>query len=498
MNISQAGASRSRDVGSSRAFLLSSVISAEPSGSSASPYGWKFTLSLRIWTEEGPKGYAAKCVLATLLVNSDERGRTWLSVHAIMNRTGLRTERTVRAALDALVRDGWITSKAQTWSSLTAEQLALGRKTPRRGDLGQAPNLYTVLASPSPHEASEVPTRPGLTKTTENPAENTPLQKRRGGPLRNDTGGPPAFLHPDPYPLGSVSNEVREERETRSDQGTHLLSKSRDNKGEWAWLDAWKLLERVHFEKTKTAYGVAPLSPDLKRDDRRAVAECLDGTATELGAKLRARGIEREFVHVREELATRVMSLYFKRDNEHLRRVKHALRDLPREFHARLTEATQLILRESHDATVPRRTPVLELEQTPDAKAEKPVETAKIDAEVKPIPAQTTSTTSTCARQLLQVLGAASPKEVSRPKSVESADPPSMPRASLEASRSPVQESAQERSEAPSPVQRSIGRPGAPRWGELAPTPMKIRRVSRLQVVESDEPVESIEPHPRE
>ncbi len=52
----------------------------------------------------------------------------------------------------------------------------------------------------------------------------------------------------------------------------------------------------------------------------------------------------------------RVMQLYFKRDNEHLRRVKHALRDLRREFHARITEAVQLMLRESQDTTKPRQT----------------------------------------------------------------------------------------------------------------------------------------------
>lgn len=470
MNVTHSGASRSRDVASARFFLPPSVISAEPS---ASPYGWKFDLSLRIWTEAGPKGYAAKCVLATLLVSSDERGRTWLGIHAIMKRTGLGSERTVRGALDTLTNDGWIKRTAQTWSSLTAEQLALGRKAPRRGDLGQAPNLYTVLASPRPPVTSEAPTRPGLAQTTANPVEKTPLQKSRGGPLLNDTGGPPAFSHPDPYPLGSVSKEVREEREARSNQGTHLFSKSQDNKGEWAWLDAWNLLVQVHAEKTTAVYGVPPMSPDLKRDQRKEVAECLEGTAVELAAKLRARGIERELGQVTQDLAARVMTLYFKRDNEHLRRVKHALRDLPREFHARITEAMQAILRESHDnVSVPRRTVQLE-QPAHENKAEKPAETTKLDSAEKPLSAQVTGS---CARQLLETLGATSPKE--EPSKAVEVEPT--------------------RSEASSPVARSLGRAGAPRWGALPPVPTRSRRVSRLSPELPDEVVESVEPYPRE
>ena len=96
-----------------------------------------------------------------------------------------------------------------------------------------------------------------------------------------------------------------------------------------------------------------------ERDQREALAECLDGAALEVRAKLCERtNTERAFDEVRRELAARVMNLYFKRDNEHLRRVKHALRDLPREFHVMITEAMQALLRESHDAAPPRRAPL--------------------------------------------------------------------------------------------------------------------------------------------
>jgi hypothetical protein len=60
---------------------------------------------------------------------------------------------------------------------------------------------------------------------------------------------------------------------------------------------------------------------------------------------------ERSEIDVQRELAERVMRLYFKHDSEHLKRVKWALRDLHRELHARLVEAMQLLLRESHETT---------------------------------------------------------------------------------------------------------------------------------------------------
>jgi hypothetical protein len=260
-------------------------------------------------------------------------------------------------------------------------------------------------------------------------------------------------------------------------------------------------LVQAHAEKTKSVYGVAPLPPDLKRDQRQSVAECLDGTAVDLAAKLRERGMERELVQVRQDLAGRVMSLYFKRDNEHLRRVKHALRDLPREFHARIIEAMQAILRESHDdAKSPRQTVVLELEQTVRPKVEKAAEVVKIEATEKPIPQAMAANTAREARRIMEVLNATPSRE--EPSKARKAEPTPQPtKAKAEPARTEPQqpqETGNERATASQTVQRSIGRPGAPRWGALGPTPAKVRRVSRLQLAEPEEVTESADPHPRE
>jgi hypothetical protein len=480
MKLSQAVAGGSRNVAPTRDFLSSLVNSAEPDGPSRT--SWKWSLHHRIWSEDGPKGNAARSVLTVLLWNADEAGRTWLGIPALMRKTGIGNERTVRKALDVLAKEGWIQITSQTWFSLTKQQMALGRQVPRRGDGGQASNLYTVLASPRPTQTGEAPTRPGLTRTAGISAEDTPRQICPRPQEQICPGEPPANLPPDPYQGGSVSRTVSEGGSTPLPTDTHIFLKAQETKGDWSWLDAWNLVVQAHAEKTRAVYGVPPMPPDLKRDDRRALGECLDGTAVELAAKLRARGMERELVQVRQDLATRIMALYFKRDNEHLRKVKHALRDLPREFHARIIEAMQAILRESHDAVnVPRRTQQLELPAR-ENKAEKPAEMKKTEAAEKPL-----SVTAQEARRIIEALNApSSGPELAKRSNPE---PVSSNKSIVEAS----QETTEDVTSAPQLVQRSPGRAGAPRWGALPPTPTKIRRVSRLQLTEPEDVTDSFE-----
>jgi hypothetical protein len=288
---------------------------------------------------------------------------------------------------------------------------------------------------------------------------------------------------------------------------THIFSKAQGSQGDWSWLEAWKVIEHAHADKTKGVYGVPPLPPDLKRDVRKAVAECLDGTALDLTAKLRARGIERELAQVRQDLASRVMALYFKNDNAHLRRVKHALRDLPREFHARITDAMHAISRESHDANPPRRPPVVVLEEKPvDAPTQKAANPANSAPAEKPLPV---NVTRACSRKVLEMLEAASPKdEAAKPQS--KAKEPDCSKAMQEQGHNDVQRTPEAvLATASPPLQRSTGRLGAPRWGALVPTPTKVRSVSRLQLPEPEGAPNGLdggplsvderpEPHPRE
>jgi hypothetical protein len=318
-------------------------------------------------------------------------------------------------------------------------------------------------------------------------------------------------LPPDLDPVRSVTRNESEQSE-RSALGTHdLLKASQGEKGDWAWVESWDLLVQAHGAKTKGSYGVGPMPPDLKRQDRKALGECLDGASTEVAAKLRARGMERELGQVRRELAERVIALYFRNDTPHLRKTKHALRDLPREFHARITDAMQAILRESHDKQPSRR--VLEEQvvrvarelssSTAGENAQKPAEIAK----AAPMPLHEITAMVQKTREILEV----SPTKQPRPKpAAEPMTPPSMParsksalpdwfveelnreQASKQAQKAP--ETPQDLPSASQTIERPLGRPGAPRWGSLGPRPAKVSSVRHVP----ENPGEGGEPPPTE
>ena len=366
-------------------------------------------------------------------------------------KTGAGSLRTVRNALEALARGGWLQSSSQTWATLTAEQAAAGRPVPRRGDVGQAPNLYVVLDG----QANATRSRPGLVRASIPP---TPGQNGQGGPYQNRRGEPLADLHHDLDPKGSRSRIVSAERAKRVDKGTHFFRKVHDDNVQW--LEAWNVIVETHTDKTKAVYGLPPLSPDIKREQQQALAECLQSAAVDVRAKLQARmGLERSLGDVQRELATRVMTLYFKRDNEHLRRVKHALRDLPREFHARLTEAMQMLLRESHDAEKPRQ-PLVET---------KLVETNKPVAQPPPMqPEAAQVITAREARRLLETLGGAPPRD-------DGATRPSYETAANSRLVSQDKPIVQDKL---FPEAVVTSRQGAPRWGAVAPRRVQVRRLS--------------------
>lgn len=504
MNVTPPVAGRSRDVDAARAFFpipedFGTLHEPSPTPSS-SPYGWKFALQLRIWSGDGPKGNAARSVLTVLIWSSDDTGRTWLGIRAIMKKSGLGNERTVRKAIKSLAIAGWLRLTPQTWSSLCEEQRAVGRQAPRRGDLGQAPNLYMVLAGPTQTVTPEIPRRPGLASTTVSTVDETPRQICQGDQGQIGRGQLGANLPADPDPLGSESMKKSEKSE-RSALNTHDFSKAQEGKGTWGWLESWQIIVQAHAAKTKGVYGLAPMEPDMKRSDRKALADCLDGASTEVTAKLRSRGIERELVDVRRELAELAMVRYFRNDTPHLRKTKHALRDLPREWHARITEAMQGILRESYDKQSVRRPVVLELEQLPTpleqatepTKAEKPAETAPSVPVKKPLPKESMPVnTAREARKLIEALSAR--QEPSKSSMVENA-PPQQPRRQARPEWL-VDEAEQDRAHKQAPkapemppvhrdeletIERPIVRPGAPRWGTLRPSPTRVRRVSRPQ-----------------
>ena len=405
MNLARVAASRSRSV-ESGAFLAESVVHATKSEGflrpSSSPQAWKFALVQRI-KSDGPSNVQARHTLRTLIDLADEKGLAWPGIKRLLKDTAIKTERTLRKALKWLVRGGWLRIVPQTWTSLTAIQAADGKKLPHRTDAGQGPNLYIVLDGHGREVGSSAPVRPGLAYVSTNmPIPEVPSTSPsssssktvspvcRGGPLQIEQGGPPANLHVDLDHVEIFQMKESVERAQRVDTSTPPSSKSRRKNPEpdvdVQDLDAWTVIVEAHVEKTKAMYGLPPLRPDLRRDQRQELGALLNDAAANVRAKLLQRtDTERELVDVRRELVKRAMDLYFKHDSPYLRRTKYTLRDLAREFHARLTEAMQALLRESDEAAPPRRQ-LHELRPVCVETADKPVkvvEPAKVDPPVK-------------------------------------------------------------------------------------------------------------------
>jgi hypothetical protein len=539
MNLSHVAAGRARSVEPgvfSRESVGHATKSEAPPNPEPSPYGWKYTLKKRIWKHEGPRGiYASRLLEALIDEFADANGRAWPGIKSLLYWTKVKSERTLQKALDELVQGGWLRIVPQTWTSLTVVQTAAGKRPPRRADAGQATNLYIVLDGYGREAAFNTSQRPGLARTS-NDASNveitreSPPQKDIGGQPQKDIGGPPANLHPDPDHIEALSKEESAERAAPVDQSTHISSKHHSVNAEK--LEAWDVIVEAHTEKTKAVYGLSPLSPDVKRDKQQEIAKSLDEAAVDVQAKLQARtGVEHKLPEVRRTLAARVMELYFKRNNDHLRKVRHALRDLPLEFYARLIDARQLVLLESHDATPPRR---VQLEQPSERieSVDKPVEIpqkqppeepiARVESVDKPVevvglkvhervtqkpPAPTNGAIE--ARRIVETLNAKQQQEelFKSPKAAppESDQPTRLAlrewmRAELEQARASVDKPAQDKPSAhereqdkPRPakveqdkpasnphVERPLGRPGAPRWGAIGPRPTTARRTVKL------------------
>jgi len=517
MNISHAAASRTRSVESGAFFpeRVSHTTTNDPRlPSSPSPNGWKFSLVDRVWEDGGPASVQARAVLAVLIRCADQDGQAWPGIRTLMRKTQIKTERTLQKALDELVRGKWLRIVRQTWASLTDVQTTAGKIAPRRGDIGQATNLYLVLDGRGRPAAPQALLGPGLARTSNGPStdEATLPQNDRGGLPQNDRGGPPANLHPDPDHNGSIPEEESAEPVASVPApDTHISSEIRKKSG--VNLEAWDVLVEAHVEKTTAVYSLPPLRPDLRREQREDLATALDGAAAEVRAKLHARtGVEQAFVDVRRDLANRLIHLYFKNDSAHLRRVKHALRDLPREFHARLTEAMNAALRESIDATPPRRALVVPASD-PVVHTDKPVEiepktkpestTTRVESADKPTevalpkpPERVVhADVARGARGLLEALKASTPEtkkpeepaktafvkleeaqvsEDKPPKGAGEQDKPeSMP------SRTFEQQLSEDKPESTSRQERPLGRSGAPRWGAIGPRPTKGSSVQK-------------------
>lgn len=534
MNISRESASRSRS-GESCAFsdfVSRQTAIAASTDPPASPKAWIRPFRTRLLTEETDLSKSEVWILTTLLEYVDPDGRCWPSLDTIAQGARLSLQ-TARAALQTLEINGWLSIDPHTWTTLTQEQAALGRPIPGRDHGGQAPNLYVVLDGT--HHLACNPARLRLARVallSASPANS------QGGPCEKPEGGP--YEKPKGEPLVKVTDDL-DHSEDRSKKvsveqvsnDTHTFSKSQ--KTDEGALEAWEVVAKAHDEKSISVHRVGSDDLGIKREIKCAVAKCLDGVALEVRATIHARtDIARDFADVRLELAKRVMALYFANTADHLRKTKHALRDLPLEFRARLIEARQALLRESHDAAEPRR-PALESSPTNRVSSDKPAEIQPLErnsareltSTAKPREGMSASTVVE-AKRVLEVLAGLTKPELVRPSTEQ--PPPRKPTPTEEKREAqahvdtdkPTQDTplpgssrtqsfeqqsfedkasrvahpekptksaairaADEELDQDKPTnsphgERPLGRSGAPRLVSIGPRPIKVREVKKL------------------
>ena len=145
--------------------------------------------------------------------------------------------------------------------------------------------------------------------------------------------------------------------------------------------------------------------------------------------------------------------------------------------HARITEAVQLMLRESQDTTKQRQTQF----------ETRIVETNKPTRQHAPTPSADAvqATTAREARRLLETLNAA-PMHEERPALETMTQRPKKPRDVVDTSSKRLDKPRHDEPVHDKPTQTTCLSPraGAPRWGVMGPRPMKVRRVSTFQVGE--------------
>jgi len=321
-----------------------------------------------------------------------------MSIGTILAKIGAGNVRTVRTAIAKLVKDGWLHVAAMTWTQLAAEQRAIGRPVPRREDDGQATNLYTLRDGQgrpvAPEQRTEPTTAgPGIARTLPPTAETSehatlPLAPAEGGQGQNCPGGqgqkrpgePGAKAPLDLDPERSSPRIESGASPSGPQQRTHNLRKC-PGEEDHASREAWSDILDAYTAKGSAKYGLPPSKSDvqLRREDRADLVDTLNGAAVEVCAKLRQRGLERELVSVRRELAARAIQAFFENNSKHLRDTGHALRDLPREFRAKLVRAMEALLRASHDEQRSRK-PTTPPDPSSPAAASDPEKARAVDA----------------------------------------------------------------------------------------------------------------------
>lgn len=331
------------------------VLSEKPNedhGSIRATSKWRRAFLDLVWSKRLPLNLRA--VLLTILRYSDPLGRIWWGQAMLAEQAGC-SDRTLRRLLPQLVELGYLRIEAMTFAALTNAQRALGLSLPNHDDVGQAPNLLTLLVNGEP--ACELDTRPrnspkpsiGQDKPGPGIARTLPPgQDVQGGPrtkwpeippdkmaddllgstdLTRNVGGDPE--RPPPLPSSEVNGEGQKGIEPTEKSPTSISH------------DAWQALNEAYDAHYRSTYCTGPMNKFVTREEKNALTTCLIESTDNFKACLRQRGVNVDALEGKplEMLANEALRTWFQTPggNGYLRRVSHRLSELRKDLphHAR-------------------------------------------------------------------------------------------------------------------------------------------------------------------
>ena len=525
MNVTQSGASRSRDVNTARDFSLprddsslprddSSRKDARTSSAPVVTLPWKPAIFGRIRAAlRGPRHHVME---ALVRLSDSTDGTCWVSMETLAREARVDIKTARKHVHELMKVGGFLKAESKTWAQLCAHRRAAGRRVPNQDNDRNAPYLFTVLdgvgrrgcdlpeAERGQHFGARWGRPPrrvqGDRRRVSSEPKTSDLVRHEGYQIWQSRGLPNLAPELSDDPSDQVMSVLVPASGTDAEQHTVLVSSSSEEGGTWRL--AWDELLAAYGKHYRRVYQASPKSPRrLKPEDPKDAGEYLTEKAEGLAVRLNVP--KQEAVRM---LADRTLGIWLdgKGSGGFLERAGHPLWAFCEEVQGRVNEAFKALVREHKAQSAPKQA-----EQMPVKRAETPADLLEHIRAARE------------ANRFVQTLVTAPGEVISRP----SVQP--MPEKTAEVSRPeirrvdelaekpverPVEKAVEkvverpERSKAPAPplprrneALPPLPRPesvrSGPRWGEVDHRPVRVRRTWTM---ESPDEAEPDVPHPSE
>ena len=461
-------------------------------------------------------------VMEALVRLSDGRdGTCWVSMDTLAREAGVDVK-TARKHVHALAKaGGFLKAESMTWAQLCAHRRAAGRRVPHQDNDRNATYLFTVLdgvgrkgcALPEkergPHFGARwgrPPRRAQGDRRRVSSEPKTSALRAEGYHIWQARGVPHLVPELSDDPTDQEKSVLAPPAGPSEEQHTSLASSSKG--GDETWMHAWEGVRAAYAKHFHRVYQASPKTPRrLKPEDPKEAGEYLTEKAGGLAVSLNVP--QQEAVRM---LADRTLEIWLDRKGkgDFLERAGHPLWALCEELPARVNEAFKTLVQEHKAKSAPKPA-----EQMPVKRAENPADLLEHRRAARE------------ASQFVQNLVTAPGEVISRPGVQPKPERPAgvcRPEVRVEASTVPNEsvKAEPQRNEASSdkPVEKPVTMPerskaprpslprrnealaplprpesvrSGPRWGEVDPRPVRMRRTWAMESTdESDEPDEPV------